>query len=253
MHTIDRRAVVAGLALLCPCRIARAGTPEHLRVDADEGRVLLTRYAADREGKRPGVLILHGANGFELNPGAYARYANALVARGIDAYLLPYLNDADVSAFKTSREKREAYETTRFDAWAKRVSAVITAALARPESSGRIGLLGVSLGGYVAADAASRDERVAALAVLYGGMPDAAVPEVKRLPPLIELHGEADRNVPPAKGEELVKLAKSIGAEAEFVGYLGKPHAFDFVADDPMTADAVGRVAGFFESHLNAD
>jgi carboxymethylenebutenolidase len=83
------------------------------------------------------------------------------------------------------------------------------------------------LGGFVAADAAARDERIAALAVLYGGMPDAMVPEVKHLPPLIELHGEADRNVPFAMGE-LVKLGKAVGAEAELVAYPGKPHGFDF-------------------------
>jgi carboxymethylenebutenolidase len=81
-------------------------------------------------------------------------------------------------------------------------------------------------------------------------MPDAAVSEVKHLPPLIELHGEADRNVPFAKGEELVKLGKAIGAEAELVAYPGKPHGFDFSDTDPMTADAVGRVVRFFESRL---
>jgi carboxymethylenebutenolidase len=73
MHTIDRRAVVAGLALLSLPGPARAGTPEQLSVDADEGRVALTRYAADREGNRPSVLILHGTGGFELKPGAYER------------------------------------------------------------------------------------------------------------------------------------------------------------------------------------
>jgi carboxymethylenebutenolidase len=122
--------------------------------------------------------------------------------------------------------------------------------LARPDSAGRIGLLGFSLGGYVAANTAVRDERVTALAVMYGGMPDATVSEVKHLPPLIELHGEADRNVPVAKGEELVKIAKAIGVEAEFVGYPGKTHGFDFSDNDPMTGDALARVVGFFEARL---
>jgi carboxymethylenebutenolidase len=251
MPTIDRRAAVAGLALLSLCYPTRAGTPEQLKVEADEGGVALTRYAADRAGPRPSVLILHGSNGFELKPRAYERYANALSAKGVDAYLLRYLSDADVSSFKTTRERREAYEAERFDSWAKKVSAVVTMILARSDSSGRIGLLGFSLGGYVAAETAVRDQRITALAVLYGGMPDAIVPEVKHLPPLIELHGEADRNVAPAKGEELVKLAKAIGVEAEFVGYPGKPHGFDFSDADPMTADAVRRVVRFFEVRLS--
>jgi hypothetical protein len=37
-------------------------------------------------------------------------------------------------------------------------------------------------------------------------MPNAMV-AVKHMPALLEIHGEADRNVPVAKGEELVKLA----------------------------------------------
>ena len=120
----------------------------------------------------------------------------------------------------------------------------------RASSSGRVGLLGFSLGGYVAAAPATRDERVAALGVLYGGMPDTMVSEVKHLPPLIELHGTADRNVPPAKGEELVKLGKAVGTEAEYIVYPGGHHGFDFSDTDPMTADALDRIVRFFESRL---
>jgi carboxymethylenebutenolidase len=254
MPMIDRRAVVAGLALLSLCRPARAATPEQLSIDADDGPVALIRYAADQAGKRPSVVMLHGTHGFELRLSAYQRYAEALAAKGIDAYLLHYFTAADAPAFdrrKTPRDKREAYEAVRFDGWARRVSAVVTAILARSDSSGRIGVLGFSLGGYVAADAAVRDSRVAALAVLYGGMPDAMVSDVKHLPPLIDLHGDADHNVPFAKGEELVKLGKAVGAEAELVAYPGKPHGFDFSDTDPMAADAVGRVVKFFEARLN--
>jgi carboxymethylenebutenolidase len=199
--------------------------------------------------------MLHGTRGFEFKLTAYERYAQALAAKGIDAYLLHYFTAADAPAFdrrKTPREKREAYEAARFDGWAKRVSAVVTAILARSDSSGHVGVLGFSLGGYIAADAAARDSRVAALAVLYGGMPDAMVSDVKHLPPLIDLHGNADHNVPFAKGEELVKLGKAVGAEAELVVYPGKPHGFDFSDSDPMAADAIDRVVKFFDARLNA-
>jgi carboxymethylenebutenolidase len=254
MHTINRREALAGLALLAVSGPACAGMPEQFSVEADEGSVALTRYATDQAGRRPSVLLLHGSHGFEIKPRAYRRYADALSAKGIDAYLIRYLTTADAPVFESrtsTQASREAYEARRFDGWSKRVSSVLTTILARPDSSGRIGLLGFSLGGYVAAATAARDERVAALAVLYGGMPDAMVSHVKHLPPLIELHGEADRNVPFAKGEELVKLGKAIGAEAELVAYPARQHGFDFSDTDPMTADAVGRVTRFFESRLD--
>lgn len=138
----------------------------------------------------------------------------------------------------------------RYEGWTTRVSLVVTAILARPESSGRIGLLGFSTGGFVAAARGVLDARVTAIAVMYGGMPDAVIAQVKHMPPLIELHGEVDRNVPLASGEELVKLAKAVGAPAEQVTYPGREHGFDFSDADPMTADAVQRIVQFFQARL---
>jgi carboxymethylenebutenolidase len=60
-------------------------------------------------------------------------------------------------------------------------------------------------------------------------MPDAMVAQVNHLPPLNELHGEADRSVPLAKGKELVSLARAVGAPAEQVTYPGREHGFDFL------------------------
>ena len=142
--------------------------------------------------------------------------------------------------------------TTRFDGWADTVAATVTAVLGRSDSSGHVGLLGFSLGSYIAAEAAGRDTRVAALAVLYGGMPHAMAAKVKHMPPLIALHGEADKNVPIAEGRQLVALAKSVGADTEFVPYPGRAHGFDFSDTDPMTPDAIDRVTKFFQARLIA-
>ena len=240
---LTRRTTLASLALLALSPAARA----------EPGHDGVTRRAADGSGKRPAVILLHGSRGIEINPRAYQRYADALSAKGIDAYLLRYMTETDRAALnsKTStRESRETYDTTRFDGWSDTVSATVTSILGRPDSSGRVGLLGFSLGGFIATNTAARDERIAALAVLYGGMPDAAASKVKHMPPMIELHGEADRNVPIAYGKKLIELAKSVGAEAEFVPYPGKPHGFDFSDTDPMTTDAIDRVSRFFQARL---
>ncbi|QPF88420.1 dienelactone hydrolase family protein [Bradyrhizobium genosp. L] len=247
---ITRRHALVGLALVAATRPLRAA--EQLSIEAGEGRVALSRYASARSGKRPAVLLLHGSRGFDLRLTAYERHANALAAAGIDAYFVRYYTSADTQAIAAmhAREVREAYETEHFDAWAGRVSAALSAVLAGADSSGHAGLLGFSLGGYVAAATAARDARVAALAVLYGGMPRKFAAGVKHLPPLLELHGEADRNVSLAQGEELVKLGKSVGAPAEIVTYPGKGHGFDFADNDPATADAIGRVVNFFAARL---
>jgi carboxymethylenebutenolidase len=255
MNSVNRRVVLGGIAALAMTAPADAGAAEDISVEVEEGSVALARYAADRIGKRAGVLVLHGSRGIERKPRAYQRYADAFNAAGIDAYLVRYLTAADMQALDPTTstvQGRVVYETERYAGWTKRMLSVLAAVLARPESSGRIGLLGFSLGGYVAAATAAHDARVAALAVLYGGMPDTMVADVKHLPPLIELHGEADRNVPLAKGEGLVKLAKAIGSDAELVTYPGRAHGFDFSDTDPMTQDAIGRVVRFFQNRLGA-
>jgi carboxymethylenebutenolidase len=253
MNDISRRIVLGGLATFTLGSRARARTIEEVRVAADDGEILARRYPADGDGKRPAVLALHGSRGVELDPNAYARHAEALAAAGIDAYLVPYFTAADAQAHdpKTSTpESRGAYNSGRFAGWSRRVSSVVSAVLARPGSTGRIGLLGFSLGGFVAAQTAAEDARVTALAVLYGGMPDTMVARVTHLPPLLELHGDADRTVPPAKGAELVRLARGLGAPAEQATYPGRGHGFDFSDKDPMTADAIARVVRFFRANL---
>jgi carboxymethylenebutenolidase len=253
VRAVSRRVVLSSIAALALAFSSNSGSPEELNVEADQGGIDVTRYAAYRVGKRPAVLVLHGNRGVEFSTRAYERYANALAAGGIDAYLVHYFTAEDHEALdpkKSARESRDAYTTSRFEGWTDRISSVVAAILERPDSSGRIGLLGFSLGGYIAADTAAHDQRVTAIAVRYGGMPDAMVTQVKHLPPLIELHGDADRAVPLAKGEELVKLARAVGAPAEQVTYPGREHGFDFSDSDPMTVDVVGRVVRFFQAHL---
>ncbi|MCP3445184.1 dienelactone hydrolase family protein [Bradyrhizobium sp. CCGUVB14] len=248
---INRRAALAAIAAQLIPVTARSAPGEQFNVASGHDSLPVSRYAAAVDGKRPAVIVLHGSRGIELRTRAYERYADALTARGIDTYFLRYMTPADMAALTaTSHDIREAYETTRFDGWADTVAATVTAVLDRSDSSGRIGLLGFSLGSYVAAEAAARDTRVAALAVLYGGMPQAMTTRIKHMPPLIALHGEADKNVPIAEGRQLVALGKSFGAETEFVPYPGKAHGFDFSDTDPMTQDAIDRVTRFFQAKL---
>lgn len=251
---MKRRTFVGGVALTALSGIVRpARTTETNGASAPE-KVAWVRYAAKRSGRPPSVLVLHGSRGFDLKLQAYERYANALTSEGIDAYLVTYYVANDSTTLKgmsTSRE-REAYESRRYDAWIERVSSVIGTILKSEDGSDRIGLLGFSLGGFVAAATASRDERVSALAVLYGGMPDSIAPQVKHMPPMIELHGDADRNVSPAAGAALVALSRAVGAPAEQVTFPGKAHGFDFADNDPATRNAVDRVARFFAAQLGA-
>lgn len=250
---ITRRTALSSLAAMLLPAVAHGAPGEEFSITSGGDSLTVSRYAASTAGQRPAVIVLHGSPGIELRRRAYERYADALSAAGIDAYLLRYMTDSDAAALNpetSTQESREAYDTARFDGWSDTVSATVTTILGRPDSSGRVGLLGFSLGGFVAANTAARDERIAALGVLYAGMPEAMAHKVKHLPPTIELHGEADRNVPIANGRKLIQLARSVDAEGEFVPYPGKPHGFDFSDTDPMASDAIDRVRRFFKARL---
>jgi carboxymethylenebutenolidase len=75
---------------------------------------------------------------------------------------------------------------------------------------------------------------------------------MKHLPPVLEPHGDADRIVPPAKGAELVRIARGLAVPAEQVTYPGRGHGFDLSDQDPMVADAMARIVRFFRAKLAA-
>src|ERR1700744_1890413 len=150
---MKRRTFVGGVALTALSAIAHPALAAGTDNIGPSEKVLWVRYAAKRSGSRPSVLLLHGSRGFELKLAAYERYANALTSEGIDAYLVNYYAAHDSAALRgmgTSRE-REAYETRRYDVWVERVSSVVTMILKSANGSSQIGLLGFSLGGFVAA------------------------------------------------------------------------------------------------------
>lgn len=83
---ISRRAALAPIAALLSPVAAHGAPSEQFNVTSGDDSLPVSRYAAAVDGKRPAVIALHGARGVELRARAYERYADALMARGIDTY-----------------------------------------------------------------------------------------------------------------------------------------------------------------------
>jgi carboxymethylenebutenolidase len=217
---------------------------------AVERVVTVKAFSAIGDARRPAIVILHGVNGVEKFRSFYERTAAALARAGIDAYVLSYYDEADVERAGTI-EGRHAIFSERVDVWSRLVGDVVGDILSDGRSSGRIGLVGFSQGGFLGTAIASRDRRISALAVFYGGLPTASHgrgDQITRLPPLLELHGDADTTVPMSRGRELVDLARKLGQPADIVIYPGAGHGFDGAAD----ADAERRVVAFFQQQLSS-
>ncbi|MCC6468563.1 MAG: dienelactone hydrolase family protein [Alphaproteobacteria bacterium] len=216
-------------------------------------------FRSKQAGTAPGIIILHGARGIGRNT-IYERLAEHLNARGHHAFIFQYLGAAETAPvvltgksppkgaaarLKTPPRKRGVDSEAQTQA----IDRAITAVQALPYvDHERIGMFGLSLGGFHALAIASRDERIGAVVDMFGAMPRPVGPTVTRMPPTLVLHGDRDAVVPVRRAQELAKLLKSIGASYEVKIYKGQGHSFTGAADQ----DSVERSVEFLERWLRA-
>ncbi|MDR3435612.1 dienelactone hydrolase family protein [Telmatospirillum sp.] len=252
------------VALICAGLMASAIAPQLARgaetevremvLPTTEGAVSAKLFtipgSAEQQGAaRPAVIILHGTQGIGRFRSFYENFAGVIAAAGIDAYLFSYYSDVDAVQMKSpdAGVRREVFNN-RVRAWSSRVSDVISDIRANGHQSRPIGVVGFSLGGFLGTAVAAHDERVTALTVFYGGIPTAVKDEIAHLPPLLELHGDADRRVPLTEGRALADFARGLGQSVEMVVYPGAEHGF--AGKDEK--DAEGRTVAFFRQQLSA-
>lgn len=113
----------------------------------------------------------------------------------------------------------------------------------------RIGLLGFSLGGYLSVSLATQDSRIAAVAELFGGLPEHFTAEVVNLPPVLILHGGRDTVVPPTEAENLEALLKQHRIPYDIKIYPDQGHHLSGLAQ----LDAMRQVVQFFRRYLQKD
>ena len=247
------RAAIFALFLLCPLlapRPAQAAdvASRALTIPTPEHPVEARLFLAPGTAKRPAVILLHGRQGLDRFPGYYEQFAQTIAQSGMDAYLLSYYDGTDKEqANAEEKTARQAFFARRIKAWSLLVQAVVSQALARPECSGSVGLLGFSQGGFLATAAASQDARIAALVVFYGGVPGALRDSISHLPPLLALHGDADDVVPLSQGQALLDLGRKLGQPAEMVVFPGAGHGF---SKGPDAAKAQQLTLAFLRQRL---
>jgi carboxymethylenebutenolidase len=205
-------------------------------------RVRVDQFDPAGAGRRPAVLLLHGSDGVRYRADMYRRIARGLAADGYPALLVHY--------FDSTGGSRPAAIPVHFLTWMQAVGDAITYATARPQADpGRVGLIGFSLGAYLALPVAAQDPRVAAVVECSGGLADVFAPGLERMPPVLILHGESDPLVPATEARKLERLLRGKGLPCETHIYPGQGHVFTGDA----SADALRRARLFLENHLRPE
>jgi dienelactone hydrolase len=189
----------------------------------------------------PAIIGLHGSGGGHAS---LAEPASLLAAQGYAVYVLHYFErtgTTEIDGLATIARNFPAWMKTLWDA----VSFVARQPSVDPE---RIGLLGFSLGAYLALSAAAIDSRVKIVVDYFGGFPKEMKLFMRRFCPVLILHGEQDATVPVAEAYHLQQMLEKKQIPYEIKIYPGVGHGFS----GEIWRDSGLRTLAFLNQHLAA-
>jgi dienelactone hydrolase len=188
-------------------------------------------------GIRPAILVLHGSGGVSDFPEDVREVAN----RGYITLAPHYFESTGTSWADLDSIRRHGLT------WGQTVLDAVKCARRLPDvDSQSIGLLGFSLGGYLAIAVAAHDRDVKCVAEFFGGVPERFLPSIEHLPPTLILHGQDDEIVPVRHALELKQLCENKGFYFEMELYPGAGHNFS----GEFMRSATERVIAFLDQQL---
>lgn len=212
-----------------------------LSFDSGGQAIRLDCFLPSGNGKRfPAVIGLHGSGGGYFS---MAEPAGLLAGQGFAVYVLHYFDRTGTTAvdgLATIARNYPAWMKTLWDA----VSFVARQSQVDPN---RIALLGFSLGAYLAVSEAAIDSRVRAVVEFFGGLPKEMKIFMRRLCPMLILHGAEDKTVPVAEAYHLQQVLEKKQIPYEMQIYPNVGHGFS----GEVWRDAGLRTLAFLNKYLD--
>jgi dienelactone hydrolase len=184
--------------------------------------IRIQRFEPQGSGPRPALLLAHGSGGavtWWLD-----RFAPALARLGIALYAPHYFDSTG-----TTRATAETILDGRhFPVWLQTLQDAVAFVRSRPSvDPQRIGVLGISLGAYLAVALGLDDPSLRLVIELSGGIPPGWEHRIApAMPPVLILHGAADSIVPVSEAQKLERLLKAGGAPYQIEIFPGENHWF---------------------------
>jgi dienelactone hydrolase len=204
--------------------------------------IRLDCFLPSTNGQRfPAIIGLHGSGGGHAS---MAEPASLLAAQGYAVFVLHYFE-------RTGTTEIDGLATIarNFPAWMKTIWDAVSFVAAQPSvDPERIGLLGFSLGAYLALSAAAIDSRVKIVVDYFGGFPKEMKLFMRRFCPVLILHGDQDATVPVAEAYHLQQMLEKKQIPYEIKIYPGVGHGFS----GEIWRDSGLRTLAFLNQHLAA-
>jgi carboxymethylenebutenolidase len=208
--------------------------------------------APDGRGKHPAVILLHGASPRAMAIHSLQSICADFATQGYYAMAVEYYSQTGAVGPAESREMAKS-----FPIWRAEIEAAIEALKSNPDvAPDRIGLVGYSLGAFLALSVGASDgSRIAAIVEYYGGMTPALRNGAATMPPVLILHGDADQIVPVAQAQRLEATLAEYHRPYEAHIYPGAKHAFNFQIpgwyDADFARDSWDRTLAFLAKYLS--
>jgi carboxymethylenebutenolidase len=201
--------------------------------------IRLDAYLPPGQGQRfPAVIALYGSGGGHAG---MSEPAGMLASQGFAVYVLHYFDRTGT----TFADKETIFR--HFPVWVKTLWDAVSEVERQPQvDPERIALMGFSLGAYLSLSDAAIDKRVHAVVDFFGGLPKEMKLFMRRLCPVLILHGDADPTVPVEEAYHLQKVLEKKGIPYEMKIYPGAGHGFS----GETWKDAGLRTLAFLQKHL---
>ncbi len=176
------------------------------------GSSVPVRYFLPKGGcAAPAVLFLHGSDGGHRYMSDYEKVGRGLAAEGYATFMVHYYEGAP-NALRPGPNDRGLPDPGAFFPWVATVKQAVSYVQSFPGvDPARIGIMGMSLGGFVGSSVAANDPRVRSLVVLSAGMPDLYAEKMGYMPPTLIIHGDRDADVPVTEAYKLGNRLASRG------------------------------------------
>jgi len=234
------------LAVTLVLGMAAPGTGEIVESDetfkSRDKEITVDVFAPVEAGKHPAVIVLHGHGGAGEDKRSWSHEMARRLARAGYVALVPHYFG------RLKPDPKNGQKNARsFAVWTRTASDAISHATRRADvDPKRIGVLGASLGSWISLSVAARDRRVSAVVEYYGGLPEWEELDPARLPPILILHGDADRNVSVREAYKLEQFLRESGVSHDMHIYERAGHGFRGGDRD----DSIKRTLDFFNTHV---